>query len=160
MAVFLELDPTFAESPDLPDFNQVVFTVFKHQGIPIESDVTIALVDDDHIRKLNREFLGADKPTDVLAFPADHIDPDTNHRNIGDIVISYPRAVAQAISAGQPVSSELCLLTVHGLLHLLGFDHERPESKAEMWLVQSIIFNKMGIKIISPDYSTPQQMKR
>ena len=154
MTVFLEIEPTFENSTEMPDFNDLVFSVFKEQGIPIESDVTIAVVDDDQIHKLNREFLGADKPTDVLAFPAGHIDPDTGHFNIGDVVISYPRAKDQANSAGHPLSSELCLLTVHGLLHLIGFDHDRPESENDMWQVQSKVLMKQGIKINSPYFST------
>lgn len=154
MTIFLEIEPTFANSSDLPDFNELVFSVFEEQGIPKETDVTIAVVDDDHIYKLNLDFLGADEPTDVLAFPAGHIDPDSGHQNIGDIVISYPRAKDQAESAGHPLSSELSLLTVHGLLHLIGFDHDRPESEDEMWQIQSEVLTKHGIKVNSPDYST------
>ena len=154
MTIFLEIEPTFANSSDLPDFNELVFSVFKEQGVPKETDVTIAVVDDDHILKLNRLFLGADKPTDVLAFPAGHIDPDSGHQNIGDVVVSYPRAKDQSESAGHPLSSELSLLTVHGLLHLIGFDHDQPESKDEMWLIQSKVLKQHGIKINSPDYST------
>lgn len=154
MTIFLEIAPSFENSTDLPNFNDLVFSVFKDQEIPRESDVTIAVVDDDHIQKLNREFLGIDKPTDVLAFPAGHIDPDTDHRNIGDVVISFPRAKDQADSAGHLLSSELSLLTVHGLLHLIGFDHDRPESEDEMWQVQSKALMEMGISVNSPYFST------
>jgi probable rRNA maturation factor len=154
MTIFLEIDPTFAGSSELPDFTKCILAVFKDHGIPMESDATIVLVDDERIHELNQEFLGEDKPTDVLAFPADHIDPDTGHRNYGDVIISYPRAKDQALAAGHPLPSELSLLSVHGALHLLGFDHDNPESEAKMWHAQSKILNNLGIKVNSPYYST------
>ena len=154
MTIFLEIDPTFAGSSELPDFTNCILAVFKDQGIPMDSDATIVLVDNERIHELNQEFLGEDKPTDVLAFPAGHVDPDTGHRNCGDVIISYPRAKEQALAAGHPLPSELSLLSVHGALHLLGFDHNNPESEAKMWHAQSKILNNLGIKVNSPNYST------
>ena len=153
MTIFLEIDPKFQESSDLPNFRQIVITVFNLEGITKDIDLTIALVDDDHIQELNRDYLSKDLPTDVLAFPAGHTDPDTGHLNYGDVIISYPRAFEQAYSAGHPVSSELSLLTVHGVLHLLGFDHDRPEEKNKMWEAQSKILDRLGITIKSTYYS-------
>jgi probable rRNA maturation factor len=154
MTIFIDVDPSFEDSPDLPNFNDLIIAVFSDQKIPVESDVTIVIVDDDQIHKLNRVFLDEDKPTDVLAFPAGHVDPDTGHQNYGDIIISYPRAKNQADLAGHPLSSELSLLTIHGLLHLIGFNHDQPESEAEMWQVQSAVLKKMGVNIKPPDHST------
>jgi len=154
MTIFLEIDPKFSESSDFPNFRNCALAVFQEQGIHPESEITIVIVDDDEIQRLNREFLAQGKPTDVLAFPAGHIDPDTEHRNFGDVIISYPRAEVQAIAGGHQLSSELSLLAVHGVLHLLGFDHDLPESEIKMWQVQTKILSKLGIEINTPHYST------
>jgi probable rRNA maturation factor len=153
MTIFLEITPTFADSSDLPNFNRCVLSTLENQGAPVDSDITIVVSDDDHIHKLNRDFLKQDAPTDVLAFPAGHIDPDTDHQYLGDVVISYPQATIQARTAGHPTSSELCLLTVHGVLHLLGYDHDRPEAKAEMWHAQAQILSILGVEVNSPEFS-------
>lgn len=157
MTIFLEIDPTFSTSADLPNFNQCVNAVFGKHGVPQDSDVSIVITDDDQIHKLNLEFLGHDKPTDVLAFPAGHIDPDTGHQNIGDVIISYPRAVEQAALAEHPIVSELSLLTVHGLLHLIGFDHDVPERQGEMWEVQNSILNDLGVIFNPPIFSNQSE---
>ena len=83
-------------------------------------DLTVVLSDDMRLQKLNRDYLGVDAPTDVLSFPASETDPETGARYLGDILISIPRAEAQAKSAGHPLESEVQLLVVHGVLHLLG----------------------------------------
>lgn len=153
MTIFLEIAPAFADSSVLPNFNLCVLTTLENQDVSVDSDITIVVSDDDHIHKLNWDFLKQDAPTDVLAFPAGHIDPDTDHQYLGDVVISYPRATIQAKTAGHPTSSELCLLTVHGVLHLLGHDHDRPEGKAEMWHAQTQILSILGIEVNSPEYS-------
>ncbi|MCK4724499.1 MAG: rRNA maturation RNase YbeY [Anaerolineales bacterium] len=153
MTVFLEIATTFADSPNLPNFKRCVVTTLESQQALFDSDITIVIDDDDHIHKLNQEFLGQDAPTDVLAFPAGHHDPDTGHHYLGDVVISYPRAEEQARAAGHPTSSELCLLIVHGVLHLLGYDHDQPELKAEMWHAQAEILSKLGVQVNSLDFS-------
>lgn len=83
------------------------------------------------MRSLNRKYRGKDKTTDVLSFSYregrfSHIQPHF----LGDIVISVPRAARQAAIAGHPVSREIKILLIHGLLHLLGYDHERSEREA------------------------------
>ena len=75
-------------------------------------------------------YLGIDGPTDVLSFPASEMDPETGVHYIGDILISIPRAQAQADAAGHPLEAEVQLLVVHGVLHLLGHDHAQAEEKA------------------------------
>jgi len=94
---------------------------------------------------LNREYLGIDAPTDVLSFPASETDPETGARYIGDILISIPRARGQATAAGHPLESEVQLLVVHGVLHLLGHDHAQAEEKARMWKAQAEILESLGL---------------
>ena len=79
---------------------------------------------DTELRRLNREFLGHDYPTDVLSFPAPNPRPQAPGPRLGDIAISFPRARAQAAAFGHGTAEEIQILMLHGLLHLLGMDHE------------------------------------
>lgn len=117
----------------------------EHQAGSPDSELTIVLTDDARLKELNRDYLRIDAPTDVLSFPASETDPETGARYIGDILISIPRAKSQATAAGHPLESEVQLLVVHGVLHLLGHDHANPEEKARMWKAQTEILEKLGI---------------
>lgn len=112
-----------------------------------DQDLSIVLTDDEQLQQLNREFLGIDAPTDVLAFPSIEVDPDSGRVYLGDVIISYATAYNQAKSAGVPVERELCLLVIHGVLHLLGYDHTDERQKKEMWLVQDAVLNKLEAQI-------------
>lgn len=117
--------------------------ILKYLGVSSEVDLTIIFTDDRRIRKLNAQFLGLDEPTDVLSFPADFTDPDSGHPYLGDVVISIPRAQAQAAENQTSVQEELLLLVVHGVLHLLGYDHASEEDQARMWTAQSEILSSL-----------------
>lgn len=110
-----------------------------------DGDLTILLTDDRQLQQLNQQFMSVDAPTDVLSFPEDYIDPDTKTRYLGDVLISYPRSLEQAQAGGHPVEAEIQLLVVHGVLHLLGYDHAEPEEKDEMWAIQEKILTQLGI---------------
>ncbi len=111
----------------------------------LDADLTLVVSDDDAIRELNRNFLGNDSPTDVLSFPANEMDPETGRRYLGDVIISLPRAREQAEGAGHPVEAELQLLVIHGVLHLLGYDHAEAEEKALMWAAQAQVLERIGM---------------
>ena len=115
----------------------------RYEGALVEADLTIVVSSDETLRQLNLEFMGVDAPTDVLSFPADFVDPDTQRRYLGDVVISLPRAQAQAPENRQSVQDELLLLAVHGILHLLGHDHREPEEKERMWAAQSDVLSHL-----------------
>jgi probable rRNA maturation factor len=119
-------------------------TLEQASGVP-DDDLTIVLTGDEQVQQLNQQYLGVDAPTDVLSFPAGDPDPDSEHLYLGDVIISYPRAQAQAEVGGHPVESELQLLVVHGVLHLLGFDHAEEEEKAVMWGKQGEVLNSLGL---------------
>ncbi len=107
--------------------------------------VSISVIGDEELRDLNRRFRGEDSVTDVLAFgnedaaPGSPAEDDSfvlgpeEKPSLGDVVISFPQAERQAGRAGRPVEHELALLTAHGVLHLLGFDHAEPGEEAEMF---------------------------
>jgi len=116
-----------------------------HQSETLDSELTIVLTGDTRLHELNRDYLGVDAPTDVLSFPASETDPETGARYIGDILISMPRAQAQADATGHPLESEVQLLAVHGVLHLLGHDHAGAKEKARMWKAQAEILERLGL---------------
>lgn len=112
---------------------------------PSDADLTIVLTDNKQLQELNLQWMGVDAPTDVLSFPSDEIDPEGGHRYLGDILISVEQAAEQAKTAGHPVESEVLLLVVHGVLHLMGHDHAEADEKARMWKTQAEILTKLGL---------------
>ena len=116
-----------------------------HQKVDLNTDLAIVIGDDDQIQSLNRDYRGVDHPTDVLSFPQGSKDPHSGHVNLGDIIISLPRAAAQADADGHSLEDELVLLVVHGLLHLLGYDHEKDDGREEMWGVQDDILDGLEV---------------
>ena len=119
-----------------------------HQKRSPDADLSIVLTDNARLQRLNRDYLGIDAPTDVLSFPASESDPETGSPYLGDILISIPRARAQAKAAGHALESEAQLLVVHGVLHLLGHDHTKPKEKATMWKAQAEILDSLGLGTI------------
>jgi rRNA maturation RNase YbeY len=106
--------------------------------------LTVVLTDSRRIRRLNARFAAVDRVTDVLAFPAQPA-RGARDRYLGDVVISLPRARRQARSRRVDVREELALLVVHGTLHLLGFDHDRPRSRRKMWRLQAAALRRLGL---------------
>ena len=94
-------------------------------------EVSVLLVDNEEIKKLNEEWRGKDKPTDVLSFPINEETP-YGCKLLGDIVISVPYAKEHAKEFGNTFQEEMVRLLAHGLLHLLGYDHERSEEDAKI----------------------------
>ena len=135
-----------SEFPSLNDLlERAANTALEQQAQSLDPELSIILTDDARLHELNLNYLGVDAPTDVLSFPASETDPETGARYIGDILISMPRAQAQAEVAGHPLEAELQLLVVHGILHLLGHDHAQPEEKARMWKDQAEILENLGL---------------
>src|SRR5919106_1538923 len=117
----------------------------EHKSISLDSDLSIFLTNAARLHELNLNYLGVDAPTVVLSSPASETDPETGTRYIGDILISVPRAQTQAEAAGHPLESEVQLLVVHGVLHLLGHDHAEAEEKARMWKAQADVLERLGL---------------
>jgi probable rRNA maturation factor len=97
-------------------------------AVHLRGQVTVLLTTDAAIRSLNRRFRGKNKPTDVLSFPAESPFPGPE-QIAGDLAISVTTAVGQAIEQGHPLSTEIKVLILHGLLHLAGYDHETDQGK-------------------------------
>jgi probable rRNA maturation factor len=120
------------------------------QMMQASGEISILLGSDATLQDLNSRFLGIDEPTDVLSFSDTEPDPETERTYWGDIAISYERAVAQAQAMGHSLEDEIMLLTVHGVLHLLGYDHYEADERERMWALQAQILERLGAGIRGP----------
>jgi len=128
----------------------VVNASLDYEKCPYEAEVNVILTDNAEIRRINREFRQIDSPTDVLSFPMGEdgkydIDPATNAKILGDIVISMEKAVEQAERFGHTLQREVGYLTAHSMLHLLGYDHEEPLEKVHMREKEELVMTQLGL---------------
>lgn len=118
-------------------------------------EIAVSLVDDNRIMELNGYYRGIEKPTDVLSFAMNELDDEETEISydedidipnmLGDIIISIPRAIEQAKEYNHSFERELAFLTVHGFLHLIGYDHQTETEQAEMFTRQENILNNLNI---------------
>jgi len=114
--------------------------VLKAENITPPYEMSLVFTDSETVQRLNRDYRDVDEPTDVLAFymlpqhgaDADFVSPPDDITHLGEVIISYPKAEEQAKEQGHSTEQELTLLIIHGILHLLGYDHEKPEEEAKM----------------------------
>lgn len=113
-------------------------------------EVSVTFCDNEYIHKLNKEYRGMDKPTDVLSFPLlekeELEETDGQAVALGDIVISFERARQQAEEIGNSFEKEVAFLTIHSTLHLLGYDHEKEDDEEEMFARQREIVAKLNVE--------------
>ncbi len=112
------------------------------ENVPSNVEISLVITGQDRVRELNRQYRGKDQPTDVLSFalteqpgeeePAAFIGPPDGLLHLGEVIISYPQAVLQAGEHGQSIQREIMILVVHGVLHILGYDHEQPDQEPIM----------------------------
>lgn len=130
---------------------------YEQYGNPVE--VSVTFVDNEGIRELNRKFRNLDRPTDVLSFPLFDYDGTEGEPAVdelvgmlGDIVLSLEQAQLQAEEYGHSTEREIAFLTVHSMLHLLGYDHETgEEDEADMRRRQREIMERLGLSVQSGD---------
>lgn len=128
--------------PNRPAIRAACAAAIAGEGVTGPVILTLTVTDDDEIHQINLQHRNVDRPTDVLSFPLLGGAPDDGTdsfalppgmpRELGDVIVSYPRAVAQAEEYGHSVERELTYLVVHGVLHILGHDHEIPDEQAVM----------------------------
>ena len=139
----VQVDETFTAQVSTERLVQLAAAVLAREGQPEGAGLTLVIVDDAQIQALNRDYRQQDRPTDVLSFPTHEGEecpgPEEAALYLGDVIISYPTASAQAQEAGHAVEDELALLAVHGCLHLVGYDHATDDERARMWAVQDEI---------------------
>ncbi len=108
-----------------------------------KSAVTIVLAEDAEVQALNRDYRGKNKPTNVLSFPNGEVEEGV--RQLGDIILSYDTLAAEAAAQGKPLKHHLTHLTIHGVLHLLGHDHEADAAANRMEAIEITLLARMGI---------------
>ena len=151
-----DIDERFAPEVMEETLTAAISAVLTYEGIAT-AGVAIVVTDNEYVQRLNRAYRGVDAPTDVLSFAAqegDDLDAvlapeaaDEIDRYLGDLILAYPYAAAQAARYGYPIPTELQLLVVHGGLHLLGYDHDTDENQAEMWAAQNAILIGLGVNV-------------
>ena len=109
-------------------------------------ELNLTICDNEYIREINREYRNIDKETDVLSFPMMDFDTPEITVMLGDIIISYEKAVSQAEEYCHSIKRELCFLCCHSALHLLGYDHETEDERTEMEQKQKEILERLNIK--------------
>jgi len=126
---------------------RAVKTALKNEDFDRPAEVSVTIVDNEEIHAINLEHRGIDRPTDVLSFPMFDEDFDDGEACVlGDIVISLEKAKEQAESYGHSLEREIAFLTVHSVLHLLGYDHEEGKAEeSEMFEKQEAILETMGL---------------
>ena len=126
--------------------------VLANEGFTDSAEISVTFVDDDTIHQLNKKHRNNDKSTDVLSFPMGEngeydINLDTGAKVLGDIIISIEHAYAQAEKYGHTLQREIGFLTVHSLLHLLGYDHENGGLEAvKMREKEEAVLTRVGLK--------------
>lgn len=125
------------------------FIEFSLNYLKLENVVfNVIIIDNEEIHKINKEYRGIDRPTDVISFALE--DDETfislDKRILGDIYISIDKAKEQASEYGHSLMRELCFLTIHGLLHLLGYDHMIEDEEKVMFELQERVLDIYGIK--------------
>ena len=136
----IHVDDEFRPSVDRGWVRKIVRQVLRAEAVTFRYEVSLVVTDSETVQRLNRDYRGVNEPTDVLAFyelPQKGTEfvfavPPDGVTRLGEVIISYPQAVAQAKEQGHSPERELALLIIHGILHLLSYDHEEPEAEHKM----------------------------
>ncbi|MCW2609789.1 MAG: putative rRNA maturation factor [Actinomycetota bacterium] len=141
----IEISNESGRSVDEPALLDVARHALDEMGVNPMAELSVLIVDQTYMAELNHRWMGKQGPTDVLAFPMDELDADRGPgvdagdgepALLGDIVLCPEVAERQAAAAGHGTDDEIHLLTVHGVLHLLGYDHAEPDEEREMFGLQ------------------------
>jgi probable rRNA maturation factor len=141
--IVVEVDEIYAAEVDANDLVRAIEATLVAENRP-DGEVSLLVTDDEAVAAYNQEYRGVEGPTDVLSFAAQEPTPGfvtapEMASYLGDIVIALPYTRRQAADLNRPLIDELRLLTIHGTLHLLGYDHTEHEAEAVMWAKQDAI---------------------
>lgn len=154
-AIEVEVEEPFSSLVDAENLAAAAAAILRHLETPAAT-FTIVVTDDETVQRLNLEYRGVDAPTDVLSFAAQESLPDGPAlilppelagelaSYLGDLLLAYPYTARQAERYGRSVAAELRLLVVHGVLHLLGYDHATQEDEDIMWALQEAVLAPFG----------------
>ncbi len=138
------IDEDIEELVKLQDFINYSVDYLKLENVLFN----VIIIDNKEIHEINKTYRGIDRPTDVISFALEDDDTfiETEERILGDIYISIDKAKEQALEYGHSLLRELCFLSIHGLLHLLGYDHMTEEDEKVMFGLQERVLDSYGIK--------------
>ncbi len=149
--VTIEIDDPFVEAVDVDALEQLVAHVLHGENVVEPAEVSIWITTEEELHRLNRDYRNKDSSTDVLSFGGEGEDDTTfvgapdQPRYLGDLAVSFAHVVGQAKEYGHSQQRELSYLVTHGLLHLLGYDHEQPDEAQHMRGREEVLLGALGI---------------
>jgi probable rRNA maturation factor len=146
----IRVDPDYRRLLKVRWLRQVVAVVLAAEEIRPGAKLSLVITNDETVKDLNRKYRGKDKTTDVLSFPLieeddTFVSPPGAEVHLGEVIISCPQAIRQAEKAGHALEKELALLIVHGVLHVLGYDHQRSAQRQHMRAREQAILNQISL---------------
>lgn len=129
------------------DIGYLISSILILEKKALDKVVTINFINEDEMKELYNKYFGYAQSTDVLSFEAGELDPESGKEIMGDIVICYPFVAHQSLMLGNDLLDEIKLMVVHGMLHLLGYDHMTEDQKSNMWQSQNEILLANGIQL-------------
>jgi len=141
MEINVLIDERLEGDLELSWLQSIAQQVLVAQGAGAEVELGLLIATQERVKQLNRDYLGRDEPTDVLAFSAREevgtdsppfVQPPDGVLHLGEVIISYPQAAIQAEEHQHSIKKELAILIIHGVLHLLGYEHDNPELARQM----------------------------
>jgi probable rRNA maturation factor len=151
--ILTSIDDPFASRIDANQLERAAAAALTHEGVEDGAEVSIVITDDATIRDLNRRYAGEDHATDVLSFSLEEggaFPSGEAGRTLGEVIISLETAERQAREAGHAIGDEVAHLLVHGVLHLLGYDHAEPEEEREMRDRERAVLAQLGSEVHGP----------
>ncbi len=159
----LLIEPLYRDKLDAALIENAVSNVLEVEGARYPTEVSVAVTGDETVADLNQRFRGKSGTTDVLSFAMSggevgeggFVSPPSGKQDLGEVIISYPQASRQAETLGHDAKDEIAFLTVHGVFHLLGYDHEASSEAELMKEMEARALRLMGIdrKSLSPERS-------
>ena len=150
MEINVSIDEKFAGCPKVGWLRSVARAALKYEGADKKAELGLIITGQKKVHQLNKAYLGEDRPTDVLSFPmltepdkeAFVVAPD-GKKHLGEVIISYPQVVIQAQEHGHTAEREMAVLIIHGVLHLLGYDHARVVEGRKMRAREAAILDSL-----------------
>ena len=153
MEINVLIDEDFRGHLEVSWLQRIAEQVLVAQEVSSSAELGLVITSQERVKQLNRSYRQKDEPTDVLAFSAREeiradsppfVQPPDGVLHLGEVIISYPQAVLQAEEQQHSVKREITILIIHGVLHLLGFDHDKPELEQQMRAREAEILNYIG----------------
>ncbi len=140
MEISVLIDKEIKEHPETEWLRSVAERVLITQGVSPDAELGLVITGQQRVQELNRTYRGKDAPTDVLSFCmataedgiSSFVAPPDEVLHLGEVIISYPQAEIQAGEHGHSAKKEVTILLIHGVLHLVGYDHDQPERQKKM----------------------------